>query len=88
MIAFAFVVLRGLFRLMRETDLFVVLAAAGLLVQFGIQALINMGSTVNLLPTKGMTLPFISYGGSSLFGLAAGMGMALALTRARPKGVE
>lgn len=87
-IAFAFVVLRGLFRLMRETDLFVVLAAAGLLVQFGIQALINMGSTVNLLPTKGMTLPFISYGGSSLFGLAAGMGMALALTRARPRGVE
>lgn len=86
-LAFAFVVLRGFFRLMRETDLFVVLAAAGLLVQFGVQALINMGSTVNLLPTKGMTLPFVSYGGSSLFALALGMGMALALTRNRPGGM-
>jgi cell division protein FtsW len=87
-LAFAFVVLRGFFRLMRETDLFVVLAAAGLLVQFGIQALINMGSTVNLMPTKGMTLPFVSYGGSSLFALAIGMGMALALTRERPQEVS
>lgn len=87
-IAFAFIVLRGFFRVMRETDLFVMLAAAGLFVQFGIQALINMGSTVNLIPTKGMTLPFISYGGSSIFALAAAMGMALALTRARPGRVE
>jgi cell division protein FtsW len=87
-LAFAFIVLRGFFRLLRETDLFVVLAATGLLVQFGIQALINMGSTVNLMPTKGMTLPFVSYGGSSLFALAIGMGMALALTRERPRDIS
>jgi cell division protein FtsW len=83
---FAFVVLRGFFRLMRESDLFVVLAAGGLLVQFGVQALINMGSTVSLIPTKGMTLPFVSYGGSSMLALAIGMGMVLALTRERPGG--
>ena len=59
------------------------LAATGLLVQFGLQALINMGSTLRLMPTKGMTLPFISYGGSSLLALALGMGMLLALTRRR-----
>jgi len=80
---FAFVVLRGLARLMREDNLFVVLAAAGLFVQFGLQAAINMASTLRLMPTKGMTLPFISYGGSSMLALALGMGMALALTRTR-----
>ena len=80
---FAFVVLRGLSRLMREDNLFVVLAAAGLFVQFGLQAMINMASTLRLMPTKGMTLPFISYGGSSMLALALGMGMALALTRKR-----
>ncbi|MED5358348.1 MAG: FtsW/RodA/SpoVE family cell cycle protein, partial [Pseudomonadota bacterium] len=78
---FAFVVLRGLANLMRTTDLFVVIASTGLLVQFALQALINMGSTVSLMPTKGMTLPFISYGGSSLLALALGMGILLALTR-------
>ena len=56
------------------------LAATGLLVQFGLQAFINMASTLHLMPTKGMTLPFISYGGSSLLALALGMGMVLALT--------
>jgi cell division protein FtsW len=80
---FAFVVLRGLARLMREDNLFVVLAAAGLFAQFGLQAVINMASTLRLMPTKGMTLPFISYGGSSMLALALGMGMALALTRIR-----
>ena len=59
------------------------LGATGLLVQFGLQALINMGSTLRLMPTKGMTLPFISYGGSSLVAIALGIGMALALTRRR-----
>ena len=59
------------------------LAATGLLTQFGLQALINMGSALHLMPTKGMTLPFISYGGSSLMALALGMGMVLALTRRR-----
>jgi len=80
---FAFVVLRGFANLMRTTDLFVVIASTGLLVQFALQALINMGSTVSLMPTKGMTLPFISYGGSSLLALAFGMGILLALTRTR-----
>ena len=80
---FAFVVLRSLSKLLAERSLFVLLAATGLLVQFGLQALINMGSTLRLMPTKGMTLPFISYGGSSLMALALGMGMLLALTRRR-----
>lgn len=84
---FGFVVLRGIVNLMRSTDLFVVIAAAGLLVQFALQALINMGSTTSLMPTKGMTLPFISYGGSSLLALAFGMGILLALTRRRAGGV-
>ena len=78
-----FVVLRGLARTFNDTNLFVLLAAGGLLVQFGLQALINMASTLHLMPTKGMTLPFISYGGSSLMALAVGMGMVLALTRRR-----
>jgi cell division protein FtsW len=80
---FAFVVLRGFARLLQETDLFVLLACTGLLVQFGVQALINMASALHLMPTKGMTLPFISYGGSSLLALALGMGMVLGLTRRR-----
>jgi cell division protein FtsW len=83
---FAFVVLRGFARLQREGDLFVVLAGTGLFVQFGLQALINMASTLQLIPTKGMTLPFLSYGGSSMLSLAIGMGMALALTRRRLAG--
>ena len=80
---FAFIMLRGFSRLMKEENLFVVLATAGLLVQFGLQAIINMASTLRLMPTKGMTLPFISYGGSSMLALALGMGMVLALTRTR-----
>jgi cell division protein FtsW len=80
---FAFVVLRGLARLLQEQNLFVLLAVSGLLVQFGLQALINMGSSLHLMPTKGMTLPFISYGGSSLLALSLGMGFMLALSRRR-----
>lgn len=80
---FAFVVLRGLTRVRQENDLFVLLAVAGVLAQFGIQAVINMGVAVNLLPAKGMTLPFLSYGGSSVVAIALGMGMMLALTRRR-----
>lgn len=80
---FAFVVLRGFAKLLQENNLFVVLAVGGLLVQFGLQAIINMASTLRLMPTKGMTLPFISYGGSSMLALAIGMGMVLALTRSR-----
>ena len=81
---FGFITLRGFARLLREDDLFVLLAAAGLLTQFGLQAVINIGVNLNLLPTKGMTLPFISYGGSSMLALALAMGMVLALTRRRP----
>ena len=80
---FAFVVLRGFARLLEERNAFVMLAASGLLVQFGIQAIVNMGVNLRLMPAKGMTLPFISYGGSSLLALAMGMGMVLALTRRR-----
>ncbi|MFN7634206.1 MAG: FtsW/RodA/SpoVE family cell cycle protein, partial [Acetobacteraceae bacterium] len=81
---FGAIVVRGLLRLLAEPDLFVVLAASGLLAGFGLQAFVNMGSTLNLIPTKGMTLPFVSYGGSSLLAIAFGMGALLALTRRRP----
>ncbi len=72
--------------MLQESDHFVVLAAAGLLILFGLQAVINMGVNLSLLPTKGLTLPFISYGGSSLLALALTMGMILALTRRRAGG--
>ncbi len=80
---FAFIVVRGLSRLRDQNDLFVVLSVAGVLTQFGIQSVINMGVAVNLLPAKGMTLPFLSYGGSSVIAIAVGMGIMLALTRRR-----
>ncbi len=85
-VLFAFVVLRGFSRVLKSGDLFVLLAVTGLLVQFAVQAIINMASNINLMPPKGMTLPFISYGGSSTLALAVGMGMVLALTRERPGG--
>jgi cell division protein FtsW len=80
---YAFVVFRGFKKMLWEKDLFLVYAVSGLLMQFGIQAVINMGVALNLLPTKGMTLPFISYGGSSMIAIAIAMGMTLALTRRR-----
>lgn len=80
---FALVVLRGLSRALRENSLFIMLASAGLAVQFGLQAAINMGSSLRLIPAKGMTLPFISYGGSSLIAVSLTVGMLLALTRRR-----
>ena len=80
---FAFVVLRSIARLMQENSQFVQLAGTGVLVGFGLQALINMASSLHLMPTKGMTLPFISYGGSSVLALALAMGMLLALSRRR-----
>jgi cell division protein FtsW len=83
---FAFIVLRGLLRLLAEADLFVILAAVGLVASFGLQAFVNMASTLHLIPTKGMTLPFISYGGSSVLAVALGIGMLLALTRRRHNG--
>ncbi|AOX17138.1 FtsW/RodA/SpoVE family cell cycle protein [Kozakia baliensis] len=78
---FLVIVLRTLFKLMREDDPFVITSATGLVTGFGLQAFINMGSTLHLIPTKGMTLPFISYGGSSAISIALTIGMALALTR-------
>ena len=80
---FAFVVMRGMSRMLQEGSLFVVISVTGLLVQFGLQAIIHMSSTLHLIPTKGMTLPLISYGGSSMLGIALCMGMTLALTRRR-----
>jgi cell division protein FtsW len=82
---FAFVVLRGLTLARRNDDVFCRLATTGLVLMFGLQAAINMMVNVHLMPAKGMTLPFISYGGSSLLSLALGMGFLIALTRRRPR---
>jgi len=81
---FAFIVLRGLSKASQEPDGFIRHAVAGLIMLFGLQTLINMAVNVGLLPAKGMTLPFISYGGSSLLAMALTMGFALGLTRRRP----
>lgn len=83
---YATIVVRSLIRLMRERDTFVRLAGTGLACAFGIQAIINMGVAVRLLPAKGMTLPFVSYGGSSLIAGGITVGMLLAFTRSRPQG--
>jgi cell division protein FtsW len=82
---FAFIVLRALSHAMRNEDPFHRFAVAGLAMLFGMQSAINMAVNLHLMPAKGMTLPFISYGGSSLISLAYGMGMLLALTRDRPR---
>ena len=79
------VVIRGLSNSLQSEDPFTRLAAAGLVVLFGVQAVINMAVNLSLLPAKGMTLPFISYGGSSMIAVAFGMGLILALTRRRPE---
>ena len=83
---YATIVLRSLFRLMRERDPFIRLAGTGLACTFAVQAMINMSVAVRLLPAKGMTLPFVSYGGSSLIAGGILVGMLLALTRVRPQG--
>lgn len=83
---YALIVVRSLFRLMRERDPFIRLAGTGLACMFGVQAMINMGVAVRLLPAKGMTLPFVSYGGSSLIAGGIALGMLLAFTRNRPQG--
>ncbi|MPQ94844.1 putative peptidoglycan glycosyltransferase FtsW [Thioclava sp. JE_KL1] len=83
---YATVVIRSLLRLMRERDPFTRLAGSGLACAFGVQAIINMGVAVRLLPAKGMTLPFVSYGGSSVIASGIAVGMLLALTRTRPQG--
>ncbi len=78
------IVARVLIKLLDEDNSFAILAAAGLAIQFGLQALINMMVNVQLAPSKGMTLPFISYGGSSMLALSIGMGLLLAFTRRNP----
>ena len=80
------IVIRSLYRLTKERDPFIRLAGTGLACAFGIQAVINMGVAVRLLPAKGMTLPFVSYGGSSVIASGILIGMLLALTRTRSQG--
>jgi cell division protein FtsW len=82
---FTFIVVRALRHASRTEDPFARFAAAGLAVLLGLQSAINMAVNLHLMPAKGMTLPFISYGGSSMISLAYGMGMLLALTRERPR---
>jgi cell division protein FtsW len=82
---FAFIVIRTLSRAYATEDMFARFAASGLAILFGVQAAINMAVNLQLIPAKGMTLPFISYGGSSIVSLAYGVGMMLALTRQRPR---
>ncbi|MDI1327209.1 MAG: putative peptidoglycan glycosyltransferase FtsW [Brevundimonas sp.] len=85
---YAFIVIRGMRRAMKLTDPFEQTAAAGLFMLIGLQACINIAVNLNLIPTKGMTLPFISYGGSSMLAMGLTMGLALALTRRRPGAYE
>src|SRR5271166_1770166 len=86
-VVFAFIVLRALRHAMANEDAFTRFAAAGLAILFGFQSAINMAVNLHLMPAKGMTLPFISFGGSSMISLAYAMGMLLALTRERPRAV-
>ena len=85
---YAFVVVRGMRRAMKLNDAYEQTAAAGLFMLIGLQACINIAVNLNLIPTKGMTLPFISYGGSSMLAMGLTMGLALALTRRRPGAYE
>jgi cell division protein FtsW len=78
---YAFILGRGYNRLMESNDMFVVLSVGGILAMIGLQAIVHMGSSLHLLPTKGMTLPFISYGGSSTLSIGFAMGVVLGLTR-------
>jgi len=82
---FSFIVIRALTQAMRSEEPFARFAVSGLAILFGMQSAINMAVNLHLIPAKGMTLPFISYGGSSMISLAYGMGMLLALTRDRPR---
>jgi cell division protein FtsW len=83
---YATITVRSLLRLVKERDPVIRLAGTGLAAMFGVQAMINMGVAVRMLPAKGMTLPFVSYGGSSLIAGGIAMGMLLAFTRSRPQG--
>jgi cell division protein FtsW len=80
-VLFSLFVMRGLTQALRRTSAFEQLAIAGLTIQIGVQAFINMGVNLHVLPAKGMTLPFISYGGSALLSAAVTVGFLLALSR-------
>jgi cell division protein FtsW len=84
-LTFLFIVARSLLKQLSSEETFTPLAVTGLCAGFGLQAFVNMASTLHLIPTKGMTLPFISYGGSSAMSVALTMGMVLALTRRRAR---
>lgn len=79
--AYAAIVIRSMMISTKDNNLFIILSSAGLAASFGLQSIINMASSLHLMPTKGMTLPFISYGGSSVLASAVGIGMLLAITR-------
>jgi cell division protein FtsW len=81
----AFIVIRALIGAQQQSSLFARLAASTLAIQFGMQCGINLAVNLNLIPPKGMTLPFVSYGGTSMLAIALGMGLMLALTRKRPQ---
>lgn len=83
---FGFFVIRSILKVMQEQNLFILLAVSGLALEIGIQATINMASTLDLIPTKGMTLPFMSFGGSSILSIAISCGFILALTRRQVQG--
>ncbi|NJC40031.1 cell division protein FtsW [Brevundimonas alba] len=85
---YAFIVVRGMKKAMKLNDAYEQIAAAGLFMLIGLQACINIAVNLNLIPTKGMTLPFVSYGGSSMLAMGLTMGLALALTRRRPGAYE
>ena len=78
---YAFIVIRSMMISMKDNNMFIILSTAGLSASFGLQGIINMASSLHLMPTKGMTLPFISYGGSSVIASAIGIGLLLAITR-------
>ncbi|MBO7454687.1 MAG: putative lipid II flippase FtsW [Alphaproteobacteria bacterium] len=83
-ILIGFIVVHGMLRALRNTDSFSLLASVGLLSQFGLQSFVNMASTLHLIPTKGMTLPFMSYGGSSMFAISVVVGLILAFSKQKP----
>ena len=80
-ILIGFIVVYGMLKSVKESDLFSILASVGLLAQFGLQSFVNIASALHLIPTKGMTLPFISYGGSSMLAASITAGLILALGR-------
>jgi cell division protein FtsW len=80
-VTFAYIVIKILANLLHEDDKFIQISAIGIILQLSLQTVINMGVSLNLLPTKGMNLPFISYGGSSTLAIGIGMGMLFGLTK-------